>query len=266
MPGVRTSPVRPPEQRPDWAQLAPMPQSRASQRKPVIVGHRGAKGLAPENTLAAFHIAADLGIDGVEFDAQRTKDGQLIVFHDEDVERVCNRAGLIPEMSLAEVKQLDAGSSFSSEFKGESVPTLAEAFTFLKQTDLLLFLELKEPWRYAGIEAEVAAMVRQFDLVDRIQIRSFYHESLYAVHAVAPEIPLSELWLDRLPTDDEVTFNTVDALFILLQADDIARLHTRGQSVTAWVVDELDEAQRLIDAGIDGLATDYPDRLLALFE
>ncbi|MBN1565081.1 MAG: glycerophosphodiester phosphodiesterase [Anaerolineae bacterium] len=265
MSGVRTSPVRPPDQRPAWSELAPMPVSRVSQRKPIIVGHRGAKGLAPENTLAAFQVAADLGIDGAEFDVQRTKDGQLIVFHDEDVERVCGVAGFVPDMTLDEIKQLDAGSLFAPEFKGERIPTLAEAFAFLKQTDLLLFLELKEPWRYPGIEAEVAALIRQYDLVERIQVRSFYHDGLYGIHAAAPEIPLSELWLDRLPADDDITFNTVNALFALLQPADIARLHARGLNVTAWVVNELDEAQRLIEAGIDGLATDYPDQLLTLF-
>jgi glycerophosphoryl diester phosphodiesterase len=266
MPGVRTSPVRPPDQRPDWAQLAPTPESRASQRKPIIVGHRGARGLAPENTLAAFQVAADLGIDGVEFDVQRTKDGHLIVFHDEDVARLSGSAGLIPDMTLAAIKKLDVGRSFAPEYEGASVPTLAGAFEFLKQTDLLLFLELKEPWRYPGIEAETAALIRAYDLVERTQVRSFYHDALYAVHAAAPEISLSELWLDRLPTDDEVTFRAVNALYLLLTAEDIARLHARGQQVTAWVVNDLDEAQRLIEAGINGLTTDYPDRLLALFE
>ena len=266
MAGVRTSPVHPPDQRPHWDQLAPMPESRNLQGRPMIVGHRGAKGLAPENTLAAFQVAADLGIDGVEFDVQRTKDGQLIVFHDEDVARVSDRTSSILELTSDEIKQLDVGSLFAPEFKGTPPPTLAEAFDLFKQTDLLLFLELKEPWRYPGIEAEVAAVIRDYDLVERIQVRSFYHDALYAVHAVAPEIPLSELWLDRLPTDEEVTFNTVDAPYILLQADEIARLHAHGQHVTAWVVSELSDAQRLIEAGIDSITTDYPDRLLTLFE
>lgn len=263
MAGVRTSPVRPPEQRPSWAKLAPMPPSPTS-RYPMIIGHRGAKGLAPENTLAAFQVAADVGIDGVEFDVQRTLDGHLVVFHDEDVARVSDGTGLIPDMTLAEIKQLEVGSSFAPEFAGAAVPTLNEAFELLKQTDLLLFLELKEPWRFPGIEAEVAALIRQYALVERTQIRSFYHDALYAVHAAAPEIPLSELWLDRIPANDEVTFNTVNMFYRLLQPDDITRLRARGQRVTAWVVNELDKAQQLIDAGIDGIATDYPDRLLAL--
>lgn len=263
---VRTSPVRPAEQRPDWATLAPPLQSRVSTRKPMLIGHRGAKGLAPENTLAAFQVAADLGIDGVEFDVQRTADNQLIVFHDEHVERVSDGTGSILDMSLAEAKTLDIGSSFAPEFAGETVPTLAEAFEFLKQTDLLLLLELKEPWRFPGIEAEVAALIRQYDLVERTQVRSFYHDALYAVYAAAPEIPLSELWLDRIPTDDEITFNTVNIFYPLLQAADVDQLHARGQSVTAWVINDLAEAQHLIDAGIDGIATDYPDRLLTLVE
>jgi glycerophosphoryl diester phosphodiesterase len=242
-----------------------MPASRVSDRHPIIVGHRGAMGLAPENTLAAFRVAADLGIDGVEFDVQRSKDGTLIVFHDDDVARVCGGVGLISDLTLAEIKGLDVGSGFEPEFAGARIPALDETCGFLKHTDLLLFLELKDPWRYPGIEEAVAQLIRAYDLVERTQVRSFYHEALYAVHAADPAIALSELWLERLPDDDEVTFNTVNALSVLLQTGDITRLHDRGQRVTAWVVNDLDEARRLAAAGIDGLTTDYPDRLLHLF-
>ena len=89
--------ILPPDQRPPWDQLAPMPTSLTSDRHPTIVGHRGASGLAPENTLAAFQVAADLKIDGVEFDVQRTTDGHLIVFHDDELDRVTDGQGLVYE-------------------------------------------------------------------------------------------------------------------------------------------------------------------------
>lgn len=263
---VRTSPVLPPAERPKWETIKPMPASLVSDRKPIIVGHRGAKGLAPENTMPAFQIAADLRIDGVEFDVQRTRDGQLIVFHDENVKRVTGVEGMVEAMTLDEIKALDAGSSFGAEFAGERIPTLREVLDFLRQTDLLLFIELKDPWRYAGMEASIIALLREFDLVERTQIRSFYHAALHLIHALDPEIAVSELWLDRLPTDDEVIYKTIDAYHRLYTAENIAQIHRRGQKATAWTVDDLDEAQRLMAAGIDGLATDYPDRLLALFE
>ncbi len=150
-------------------------------------------------------------------------------------------------------------------FVASVFPTLQETFDLLRPTDLLLFVELKDPWRFPGMEEEVAALIRQYNMVDRVQVRSFYHGCLHTMFRIAPEIPLSELWWEHLPGDDEVTFRVIDALHSLYTADNIAHIHDRGQQVTAWTVDDLDEARRLIDAGIDSLCTNYPDRLLALF-
>lgn len=263
---IRTSPVLPPEDRPEWRYLKPMPRSRASDRRPIIVGHRGARGLAPENTLAAFRVAADLKIDGVEFDVQRTADGELIVFHDDGLDRVTNGSGLVYEKTWAEIKALDAGRHFAPQFAGEPVPTLRETLDYLRATDLLLFVELKDPWRFPQMEAGVVALIRELGLQERTQIRSFYHAALHVVHHIAPEIALSELWWDRLPEDGEVTFKTINAFYPLYTPENIAHIHARGQQVTAWTVNDLDAARELIDAGIDGLTTDYPDRLLTLFE
>jgi glycerophosphoryl diester phosphodiesterase len=263
---MSTSLILPPEQRPPWDQLAPMPVSRVSDRRPTIVGHRGASGLAPENTLAAFRAAADLNIDGVEFDVQRSQDGHLVVFHDDEVSRITGGQGAVYDLTLAELKALDAGAKFDPRFRGERIPTLQETFAFLRQTNLLLFVELKDPWRFPGMEEAVAGLIHRYDLVDRVQVRSFYHGCLHTLFRFAPEISLSELWFDRLPDDDEVTFKAIDALHWLLTPENIAHIHDRGQQVTAWTVDDLDDARRLMAAGIDSLTTNHPDRLLALFE
>ncbi len=263
---VRTSPVKPREQRPAWDTLSPMPRSRVSAGRPLIVGHRGAKGLAPENTLAAFKVAAELGIDGVEFDVQRTRDGHLIVFHDEDTARVTGHQAFIEDLTLEAIAALDAGHAFAPKYHGERIPTLHEAFAFLRETELLLFIELKEPWRFPGIEAELVAAIHAFGLTDRVQVRSFYHDALYEIYRADPAIALSGLWLDRLPAEDEITFKTINAYHKLYTAEVIARIHQRGQQATAWVVNDLDTARNLIAAGIDGLTSDYPDRLLALVD
>jgi glycerophosphoryl diester phosphodiesterase len=243
-----------------------MPASRVSKRKPIIVGHRGARGLAPENTLAAFQVAADLKIDGVEFDVQLAKDGHPVVFHDDDVQRVTDGEGAVSDLTQAELGTLDAGAKFAPHFRGERIPSLREALDFLRGTDLLLFIELKAPWRYSGIEQSVATLIREYDLGDRVQVRSFHHAALHTLHGLAPEIALSELWFDRLPRDDEIAYNTIDALYSLCTPEQIARLHRRKVRVTAWTVNDLDSARDLADAGIDGLTSDYPDRLLKLFK
>ncbi len=163
------------------------------------------------------------------------------------------------ERTLAEIKTLDAGAlSLIARFRGERIPTLEETFDLLRTTDLLLFVELKDPWRFPGMEQSVADLIRRYDLVERVQVRSFYHASLHTFFRVAPEIPLSELWFERLPGDDEVTFKVIDALYTLYTPDNIAHIHDRGQLVTAWTVDDLDDARRLMAAGIDGLSTNYP--------
>lgn len=262
---VPTSPIRPPEQRPPWHTLLPIPRSLASDRHPQIVGHRGARGLAPENTLPAFQIAAELDIDGVEFDVQRTADGALVVFHDDEVDRTTTGSGTLWELTLAQVQALDAGVRFDARFAGTRVPTLRETLEYLKTTRLLLFIELKDPWRFPGMAQACVDLVRDLGLVERTQFRSFYHDVLHELYAIAPEIALSALWDDRLPADDEVTWKTVDAPHQLLTPDNIRHMQARGQQVTAWTVNEVARARELMDAGIDGLCTDYPDRLLALF-
>ena len=262
---VPTSPIRPPEQRPRWDALLPIPRSLASDRHPQIVGHRGARGLAPEYTLPAFAIAAELDIDGVEFDVQRTADGALVVFHDDEVDRVTTGSGTLWEMTLDQVQALDAGVRFGARFTGTRVPTLRETLEYLKTTRLLLFIELKDPWRFPGMAQQCVELVRELGLVERTMFRSFYHDVLHELYAIAPEIALSALWDDRLPAADEVTWKAVDAPHELLTPANIRQMQARGQQVTAWTVNDVARAQELMDAGIDGLCTDYPDRLLALF-
>ncbi|HEX3052965.1 MAG TPA: glycerophosphodiester phosphodiesterase family protein [Aggregatilineaceae bacterium] len=248
--------------RPDWNSLPSIPVSLASNRHPIIVGHRGARGLAPENTLSAFQVAANLAIDGVEFDIQRTADGHLIVFHDETVERCTDGQGAVENLTLDALKQLDAGSKYSDVFRGERIPTLRELFDFLCATNLLVFLEIKDPWRYPGIEGQIIQLIREYDLVSRTQIRSFYHPSLHICYQLAPEIALSELWFHQIPT--EFNFKTINALYSLYTSKTLAHLHENGLQATAWTVNEIDIARQLVHDGIDGLTTDFPDRMLQL--
>lgn len=244
----------------------PMPVSRISTRKPIIVGHRGALDLAPENTMPAFEAALHAGADGVEFDVQRTIDGHLVVFHDEDVSRVTDGTGKLPRMTLQEARSLDAGVKFDARFKGTRVPTLAEFFDWVRGNDLLLFLELKEPFLFPGIEQEVADMIREYGLVDRVQVRSFYHANLLKFHTVAPEIAISELWLNHLPWFGEIVYSTLNVMGSLCTEAFIADTHALGRKVTAWVVDDLELARNLKAWGIDGLTTNNPEKLLTIFD
>jgi glycerophosphoryl diester phosphodiesterase len=107
-------------------------------------------------------------------------------------------------------------------------------------------------------------LVREWKLVDRVQVRSFYHPVLRQLHEIAPEIAISELWFDHLPEDDETFFKTINSLWTLYTPQALGEIHARGQKATAWTVNDVETAQSLIEMGIDGLTTDYPDRLLPL--
>jgi glycerophosphoryl diester phosphodiesterase len=231
---------------------------------PHITGHRGAAGLAPENTLSAFRKAIELNLDGVEFDIQRASDGEIVVFHDETLDRTTTGTGELKDFTLDELRKLDAGYWFDPRFQGEPIPTLKEVFELLKPSDLILHIELKSPYLYMGIEAQVAALIRDYDLTARVQVRSFYHPALHTFYQIAPEIAISELWYERIPNETDTHFRTINALHSLYTEENIADSHKRGQKVTAWTVNDTDIAKRLIMWGIDGLTTDRPDLLLPL--
>lgn len=252
--------------KPNFQDLKPMPKSLVSQRKLIVSGHRGAMALAPENTLPAFEAALKAGADGVEFDVQRTSDGHLVIFHDEDVSRTSDGSGLLQEMTLAELKALDVGLYFGEEFRGTRILTLPEFFEWAQGNNLLLFVELKEPFRYPGIEQELAKLIREYQLIERTQTRSFYHDYLHALHRSAPEIPISELWRENLPSAEEFTYPTLDLKEDFYTQELINHLHAQGRTLTAWVVDDLNRAKQLMDWGIDGITTNNPIKLLAMLD
>lgn len=249
-----------------WKHQLPMPASRMSDRQTLVIGHRGAAGLAPENTMAAFQKALDVGCDGIEFDVQRSADGHLVVAHDDEMDRTTNISGLLRDLDLAEIQAADSGSWFDPVFAGEKIPSLPELFRWLQGNDLLIFLELKDPFRFEGIEQQVIAMIHEYHLAERVQLRSFFHESLHICHDIDHSISISELWFHQFPSPSEMTYKTLNILFGLYTPERIAEAHARGQKCTAWTVNNMDVARDLIAWGIDGITSDYPDQVIALIE
>lgn len=152
-----------------------MPNLLSSGRRPLIVAHRGASAMAPENTLAAFRAAVELGADAIELDVQRTADGQLIVMHDPTVDRTTDGRGPLAAHSLAALKALDAGGWFGPQFAGERLPTLQEAVNVIEEK-AGLFIEIKQgPVFDDSIETAVAAVIQDAGLTARCEISSFDH-------------------------------------------------------------------------------------------
>lgn len=217
------------------------------------IGHRGAAGLEPENTLRSFRRAAEEGADALELDLRVTRDGHLVVLHDPTVDRTTNGAGSVHELTLAEVQQLDAGL-------GERSPTFKEV---LEATTLPIHAELKvveaaEPLA-SGILEKAA---------ERITLISFDPEALRRVKRALPDQPVG-LILSGAPPDDAERARSLDADLVSLQAEylnaeAVERCRRAALKVTAWTVNEPEQMQRVMELSVDGIATDRPDLLAGI--
>lgn len=254
--------------------LFPLSTGSFPPRTVHIIAHRGASAYAPENTLAAFKKAIELGADILELDVHQTKDSQLVVIHDGSVNRTTNGKGKVKDLTLSQIKSLDAGSWFSPEFAGERIPTLDEVFDITPDSVVLL-IELKEgSGVYSGIEERVIRVIRERKAEHRVILKSFEDEILDHLRAIAPDIPRLKIILMQIPLlgiiiERGLNFGTVlnDSVQYIqhhrigLAESFIAKAHRRGYKVFAWDVHDEARMRELIERGIDGIETDFPDRL-----
>jgi glycerophosphoryl diester phosphodiesterase len=237
---------------------------------PRLIGHRGAKANAPENTLAAFRQAREEGATWVEFDVRLTKDDVPVVIHDKTLDRTTDGHGRVRETTLAAIKRLDAGRWFAPEFKGERVPTLAEALDCLATLDMGFNLEIK---RCSGLERETTRLA--LELVARRWppsrstpvISSFDHDALAEARTVAPDLPRGYLAESLSPrwraTVDALDCRTVHPNWRGLSRRRIAEVKAAGYPLLVWTVNEGPRARELIGYGVDALITDRPGDLRA---
>ena len=227
-------------------------------RKPFVVGHRGAAGLEPENTLRSIHRAIDIGVDAVEVDARRCKDGELVIMHDPSVDRTTNGRGRVGSLTLKELKALDAG-------KGESIPTLDELIVAVKGK-VGLFVEIKEPETVRDVTDHVA---RAGMAADTTYV-SFFHPSLLEAKQRSPSSRCGVIFSCD-PADPTRLALDVKADLILpnhsyTSERTVAEAHRRSLLVQTWTVNDAEGARAMADAGVDGIASDLPDVVLAALE
>lgn len=237
----------------------------------VIYGHRGASGYAPENTLEAFELAAKMGAYGVELDVHVCKDGELIVAHDETIDRVSDGSGLICEMTAAELKKYRFNKTHP-EYKNASVPTLREVYELLKPYGLHVNVELKNSRiRYARLEEKCVELAAEMGMTDRVLYSSFNHHSLLYLKQLDPSLPCGALYDATLvrPWDyaHGLGLNAIHPHFSELQIDgECAHAHALGLEVNPWTVNEEQDVRDAIRAGADRIITNYPDRALAILK
>ncbi|MBN1967182.1 MAG: glycerophosphodiester phosphodiesterase [Anaerolineae bacterium] len=229
-------------------------------------GHRGASHDAPQNTLAAFELAAQYGADGVELDVYLTRDGHLVVIHDEAVDKTTDGTGPISAMTLADVKALDAGSRFDAAFAGQRIPTLDEVFEAVGAR-LLVNVELKGlSWRQDGLEAAAAQTVARHGMTGRVLISSFNPLRLRRMRRIAPDLPLGLLempgpahWARWLLTG--VRYEAHHPYHVVVTRRYMAWARSHNLRVNTWTVNDPDRMADLRDLGVDLIMTDRPDML-----
>jgi glycerophosphoryl diester phosphodiesterase len=243
----------------------------------VIVSHRGASGHAPEHTLFSYELGTKMHGDYIEVDLQMTKDGHLIAMHDVRVDRTTNGTGWIKETTLSEIKKLDAGSWFNEkypqfakqEYAGLTVPTLEEVFQKFGNTRSY-YIETKSPDVYPGMENELMRLVNLYKInKDKLLVQSFSTDSLKTMHDLDPSIKLVQLLsyrsnavISQAEIEEFKTYATgLGANQVYLNEEYVKQVTDSGLELHAYTVNDKARMQQLIDWGVTGMFTNFPDLL-----
>lgn len=259
-------------------------------KQPLVIAHQGGKGLAPSSTMPAFQRARSLGVDVLEFDVHMTSDGHLVAIHDPTVDRTTDGSGKVNDMTLAEIKRLDAGYSFQDEHgsypyrgKGVTIPTVEEIFSATSDPDMLYIIEIKhtnDPALYEEIATKLWGIIEKFRLEERVIIASFDQNIIDTVLKISGRQALvsagkreatkfvltHKLFLNGLyrPGVDALHFPLKSSGFNLVDKKLIRGAQRRGMQIHYWTVNDPETMGKLLELGADGIMTDYPDRLMKL--
>ena len=236
-------------------------------RKIVLIAHRGAADSAPENTLAAIRKALEGPAEFIEIDIHQTRDQQVVVMHDATVDRTTNGQGPIASLTLAQVRQLDAGSWYDTPFSQEKVPTLEEVLTLIKGKKKLLIEIKKGEDYYAGIESATLELIRKHQAQDWTVIQSFYDEVLTRVWKSEYAVPTHKLIIGKVPWlpiyfDHRLRWGSLEKYYraSAINVNEyfatrafIRHVHSKGFKTYVWTVDEPRDINNIIDRGADGV-------------
>jgi glycerophosphoryl diester phosphodiesterase len=232
----------------------------------LIIAHRGASGNAPENTLAAFRKAVALGATFIETDLQLSRDARFVAIHDGTVNRTTNGQGAVHDMTLADLRKLDAGSWFGSEFAGERIPTLEEILEFSRKNDVVFYLEIKPGAAWGGEHALIGAL-RESGEIPRAVVISFDAAIVLNLRKIEPTLMTGLLYDGQIenPLDKavEIGARQVAVRGDLVTPALIAQAKKKDLQVVCWTVNHPAHMRMLAAAGVDGIMSDYPDRLVA---
>ena len=238
---------------------------------PKVIGHRGAAGHAPENTLASIKKAGDLGVGWVEFDTKITEDGVAIVFHDDKLERITGVKGEVANTALKDIQTFEVGAWFGEDFAGERVPTLLQAIQVLADLGLGANIEIKpSPDLARETGRAVAAVLNRAwpETLPKPLISSFEAQTLEATREIAPDLARA-LLVFKIPRNWQALVESLDCAALHAQAKHLTAAKVRavldaGYALRAFTVNESAEAEKLFGWGVDAVISDFPDRLLPI--
>lgn len=233
-----------------------------------IFAHRGVSAHYPENTMAAFAAASKLPITGIELDVHLTADRELVVIHDETIDRTSNGAGYVKDYTLQELRAFDFGSWFSSKFEDESIPTLGDVLELFAGTNHRINIELKtDVFPYDGIEALVIREVAAYQMTERVIISSFNHESIQIISQRAPYIEkaalFAEILVDFTGYTAQIPANAIHVSLPTAFRKSIQEALNEGTTVRVYTVNDVEYAKQLQQLGVQGLFTDDPEKIVS---
>ena len=229
----------------------------------IRIAHRGASGIAPENTLSAFTKAIEIGVDAIELDLHGTSDGEVVVIHDPSLDRTTDMCGLINQTTLANIKRADAGTWCHPQFKGETIPTLEEALASITCKTIAV-LEIKA----SSITESVVQKIVEMSLLERVVIISFNISDLHIVRTIEPRIPTG--WLigsnngDTHPIQlcqklNSVGCSLLNVNHLLINEEFAYEVRRRGISLWTWTVDDIELMRQMREVGVQGITSNHPE-------
>jgi glycerophosphoryl diester phosphodiesterase len=232
---------------------------------PKIIAHRGGREWAPENTLSAFRRSLEFGAYGIELDIQRCASGELVVFHDEELSRTTNGAGLLKDCSLDELRRLSAGHWFDPSFKDERVPLLVEVLD-LVGGGIVINIELKNtPFEYPGMVFDLLELVADYPRPDQLIFSSFDHKVMKELHEQAPQLKIALLgaavFVDLKQTAEAIGAHYLHPSYDCFRPDIAQEAHRAGLEVNVWTCNLQREWRDCLRMGVEGIITDDPEGL-----
>jgi len=247
--------------------------TKKQKSKIVLTGHRGAAGLAPENNISSIKKALELNVDRIEIDVQQTKDNVVISLHDKTIDRTTNGKGLVKDLSYNEILKYSAGIKFSKEFENDKVPTLDEVFETINAKTTLI-IEIKDGNDYyPGIEQRVVDAINKYNAKEWTIVHSFNDKALKKVNEIDSTIILHKLFIADLPFlpiiyDGNFQITNLEqysycdefsTFYPFTTKRLISEVHKLGKKINVWTVNDTTKINKLINYGVDGIITNFPD-------